>query len=161
MVHQGPYTRRMDSTPRGGWSGGDPDAFAALTLVRAFGVVRRAFLAALAPHDISPQQFSVLLHLVERPGRAQADLAREVMATPQSVGELLRQMEERGLVVRTPPAGRGLPIAVTASEQGRALLDAVTPAVTAAFSAEALGLDPARLDRLNADLHAVLAALSP
>ena len=144
-----------------GWSGGDPDALTGLTLVRAFQAVRRVFVATLAPYDVTPQQFSVLMHLVQRPGMSQADLAREVLATPQSVGELLQQMERLGMVERTAPARRGLPIAVQASTAGRALLDEITPQVVAAFSPDALGLDEASYDRLNADLHTVLAALGP
>jgi len=147
------------ATASSGWSGGDPEAFTALTLVRASLALRRVFVATLAPHELTPQQFNVLLHLVQEPGRSQADLAREVMATPQSVGELLRAMEEEGMVERTPPAGRGLPSAVYATATGRALLDDVTPSVLAAFAPEALGLDPTAYDRLNLDLHSILSAL--
>lgn len=158
MAHQATYTGSM--TPaRHGWSGGDPDRLTALTLVRVSLMLTRTFAATLAPHDLPPHQFSVLLHLVERPGRSQADLAREVLATPQSVGELLRVMEDRGLVERTPPAQRGLPFKVSASPAGRALLDHVTPFVLAAFSPAALGLDTTAYDRLNLDLHSILAAL--
>ena len=144
-----------------GWSGGDPDQFMALTLVRASMSMSRIFTATLAPHDMAPHHFSVLLHLVQQPGLSQAALAREVLATPQSVGELLRTMEERGLIERTPATGPGHPIAVYASPAGRALLDLVTPHVLAAFSAEALGLDEATSDRLNRDLHTILATLGP
>jgi len=149
----------MDDASQG-WIGGDPDAFTALTLVRVSQAMSRVFAATLAPHDLAPHHFSVLLHLVERPGLSQAALAREVLATPQSVGELLRTMEERGMIERTPPAGPGHPIAVYASAAGRALLDQVTPDVLAAFSPEAMGLAPATSERLNVDLHAVLAAFS-
>lgn len=159
MVCQGPYGVPVDTADRPGWSGGDPDALMALTLVRVSLRLARVFTAVLAPHDLPPHQFSVLLHLVERPGRSQADLAREVETTPQSVGELLRVMADRGLVVRTPPPRRGLPFAVSATPAGRALLDRVTPLVLAAFSPDALGLDPAAHERLNLDLHTVLAAL--
>lgn len=158
MAYQSTYTHSMDSA-RPGWSGGDPDAFTALTLVRVSLMLSRTFIATLAPHDLPPHQFSVLLHLVESPGRSQADLAREVLATPQSVGELLRVMEDRGLVERTPPPGPGLPFAVYASAAGRALLDDVTPHVLAAFSPEALGLDETAYERLNVDLHVIIAAL--
>ena len=149
------------ATSRPGWSGGDPDDFTALTLVRASLVMRQTFVATLAPFHLAPHHFSVLMHLVERPGCSQADLARDVLATPQSVGELLRTMEEQGMIERTPPAGRGLPFAVYASAKGRALLDEVTPHVLAAFSPEALGLDESTYERLNVDLHSVMAALAP
>ena len=132
----------------------------ALTLVRVSQAMSRVFTATLAPHDLAPHHFSVLLHLVQQPGLSQAALAREVLATPQSVGELLRTMEERGMIERTPPAGPGLPIAVYASPAGRALLDQVTPHVLAAFSPDALGIDEATSERLNVDLHAILAKLT-
>ncbi|MDV6262568.1 MarR family winged helix-turn-helix transcriptional regulator [Rhodococcoides yunnanense] len=144
-----------------GWSGGDPDDFTSMTLIRTSLAMRRVFVATLAPFDLPPHHFSVLMHLVEQPGLSQADLARVVLATPQSVGELLRVMEHKGLVERTAPAGRGLPSAVYASKAGRDILDAVTPHVKAAFAPEALGLDEATYRRLNVDLHAVLEALGP
>ncbi len=149
------------ASPSPGWTGGDPDDLTALTLVRASLVMRRVFVDTLEPFGLPPHYFSVLMHLVERPGISQADLARDVLATPQSVGELVRQMEDKGMVERTAPAGRGRPSAVYASEAGRALLDEVTPHVLAAFSPEALGLDQAAYDRLNLDLHTVMGALGP
>lgn len=145
--------------PHPGWSGGDPDEFTALTLVRAASVLSRVFTATLAPFDLAPHHFGVLLHLVERPGISQADLARVVLATPQSVGELVRVMQDKGLLERTPPAGPGRPSALYASPAGRAILDEVTPHVRAAFAPDALGLDPATHDRLNADLHTIMSTI--
>lgn len=84
-----------------------------------------------------------------------------MLVTPQSVGELLRAMEDQGMMERTPPAGRGLPFAVYASPKGRALLDEVTPHVLAAFSPKALGLEKSEYYRLNVDLHTMMAALAP
>lgn len=150
----------MTTTPPG-WSGGDPDDFTALTVVRASQVLARVFTATLAPFGLPPHHFSVLLHLVERPGISQADLARVVLATPQSVGELVRVMEDKGMVERTPPAGPGLPSAVYASTAGRALLDEVTPHVLAAFAPQALGLSSDAHDRLNHDLHTIMNTLEP
>ena len=149
------------STPSPRWSGGDPDRFTALTVVRTAQVLGRVFTATLTPFDLAPHHFSVLLHLVERPGISQADLARVVLATPQSVGELVRVMEDKGLIERTPPVGRGRPSALYASTAGRVLLDEVTPHVLAAFAPEALGLDAPSCERLNADLHGVMNALEP
>lgn len=149
------------TNPSQGWSGGDPDAFMALTLIRVAQAMGRVFTATLDPHELAPHHFSVLLHLVQQPGLSQAALARQVLATPQSVGELLRSMEERGMIERTPPAGPGLPIAVYASSKGRALLDEVTPHVLAAFSPDALGLDNPATVHMNDLLHSILSQLKP
>lgn len=70
-------------------------------------------------------------------------------------------MEQAGVVERTSPARRGLPISVRASASGRALMDEVTPHVLAAFSPRALGLDEDASRRLNADLHTVLGCARP
>lgn len=131
-----------------------------MTLVLAYHAVSRRFVATLAPYDLSGQQFSVLMNLVERPGRGQGELARRVLATPQSVGELLRGLEDRGLVARTPPERKGLPFAVCATPSGQALLEEITPLVLEAFSPAAMGLDYDSYHRLNADLHTILAALA-
>jgi DNA-binding MarR family transcriptional regulator len=142
-----------------GWSGGDPDDVTAWTLVRAFHLVARVFGGTLAPHGLTPQQFGVLIELVRRPGQSQAALARAVLATPQSVGELLRVMEDRGLVERTPPAKPGRAAKVSASVTGLRLLNHVTPLVLDAVSPSALGLDDDDSQRLNDGLHAIIVAL--
>ena len=67
MVYQVTYTLPMSSNSPG-WSGGDPDDFTALTLVRLAQVMQKVFTATLAPFGLPPHQFSVLLHLIEHPG---------------------------------------------------------------------------------------------
>lgn len=143
-----------------GWGGGDPDLVTAWTLVRAHHAVGRVFHAALEPYRLSAPQFGVLIEVARVPGQNQSALARRVVATPQSIGELLRSMEEAGLVLREPGAGPGRPIAVTLSVRGRELLEAVTPVALAAISPDALGLGESGARRLNQDLHVVLAALT-
>ena len=142
-----------------GWSGGDSNDLTAWTLVRVFHLVARTFGQCLAPYGLTPQQFGVLVQLTENPGQSQGGLARAVLATPQSVGELLRGMERAGLIDRTPPSRPGRAAAVHISAKGRELLDEVTPVVLEAVGAPALGLTDAAYRGLNRDLHRVLSAL--
>ena len=157
-AHQVPYSRPVTTPSQS--IGGGANALTAMTLVRAYHAVSRVFVATLAPYELSGQQFSVLMNLVEAPGRGQAELARKVLATPQSVGELLRGLEERGLVQRTPPERKGLPFAVSATPQGQALLEEITPLVVEAFSPASLGLDERDYHQLNDYLHTVLDAMA-
>ena len=117
-AYQVTYTGPLNAQ-RPGWSGGDPDKFTALTVVRATQVLRRVFAATLAPFDLPPHQFSVLLHLVERPGISQADLARVVLATPQSVGRAGPGDGGQGLVERTRPPGGASPLRSTPPRPAR------------------------------------------
>ena len=128
--------------------------------MRAYHAVSRVFYETLIPFGITPQQFGVLIEVVNQPSQSQGSLARKVLATPQSVGELLRTMEEAGLVVRSSDAGRGRPFAVVATRRGQLLLDQVTPHVLAAVSPTALGIDEERGTRLNGDLRAIVQFLT-
>lgn len=51
-------------------------------------------------------------HLKEHLGLSQAAVARGVLVTPQSIGEIVATMESAGLVTRTPPPRPGGPISV-------------------------------------------------
>src|SRR5580698_339125 len=51
-------------------------------------------------HGLGIPQFVVLSFLAETPGLANADLARRAFVTPQSMNEVLRQLESSGLVER-------------------------------------------------------------
>ena len=52
------------------------------------------------PHALGIAQFVVLSLLAETPGLANADLARRAFVTPQSMNEVLKQLESTGLVER-------------------------------------------------------------
>ena len=51
-------------------------------------------------HGLGIPQYVVLSLLAETPGLANADLARRAFVTPQSMNEVLKQLESTGLVER-------------------------------------------------------------
>jgi DNA-binding MarR family transcriptional regulator len=56
----------------------------------------------VSAHGLGIPQYVVLSFLAETPGLANADLARRAFVTPQSMNEVLRQLESTGLVERRP-----------------------------------------------------------
>jgi DNA-binding MarR family transcriptional regulator len=140
-----------------GWSGGDPGAVTGWTLVRAHHQIARLFTETLAGAGLTPAQFGVLVQLAAEPGASQAEIARRVLVTPQSIGELLGSLERLGHVTRTPGRpGRATVVALT--EAGRAALDRATPLVRQLNSPRALGLTAEEDATLNSLLHKVLRA---
>ena len=137
----------------------DADDVTGWTLVRAHHAVARAFVAALAEAGLTPTQYGVLMNLVSAPPESQAELARRVLLTPQSVGELLVTLERAGLVERVAPARRGAPISVRVTDAGRASLERAAPLVGRLNAPAALGLEPAEAAELNRLLHKVRTAL--
>jgi DNA-binding MarR family transcriptional regulator len=54
----------------------------------------------VSAHGLGIPQYVVLSFLAETPGLANADLARRAFVTPQSMNEVLKQLESSGLVER-------------------------------------------------------------
>lgn len=84
---------------------------------------------ALRPLGLTVTQYSCLELLAQRPGLSGSALARGVFVTRQSMGVLLRTLEDDGDISRPKeaPVGKVLPTELTA--QGRHRLAAATAAV--------------------------------
>ncbi|MEU5433871.1 MarR family transcriptional regulator [Streptomyces sp. NPDC020719] len=58
--------------------------------------------AVLKPTGLTVPQYAALLHLAESPGISAAALARLCGVTPPTMNTVLKNLQERGLIVRTP-----------------------------------------------------------
>jgi DNA-binding MarR family transcriptional regulator len=117
--------------------------YVGLGLKRAQHELRLAINAELTAMDTNISQLNVLFELRRNPGVSSADLARLAFLTPQTLGQQVIQMQERGLVIRKPGEGRKIRHSLT--KAGEKLLDAgmekvreVDTRVLSDFSDEAL-----------------------
>ncbi|MCK2216135.1 MarR family transcriptional regulator [Actinomadura sp. ATCC 31491] len=69
---------------------------------RAEQALNAAKNAALKPAGLTVPQYSALLHLGENPGISAAALARACGVTPPTMNTVLKNLQELGLVERTP-----------------------------------------------------------
>ncbi len=67
---------------------------------RAQAAIHVRMEAIVSAHGLGIPQYVVLSLLAETPGLANADLARRAFVTPQSMNEVLKQLESTGLVER-------------------------------------------------------------
>jgi DNA-binding MarR family transcriptional regulator len=76
----------------------------------------------LEPLGLPFPQFICMRILSLHPGSSNAELARDVMVSPQAMNMVVRSLQDRGLVTRpaTVAAGRSLPAELT--QEGKALL---------------------------------------
>jgi len=130
----------------------------AWNLVRTAHVVGLRFVELFTAVDLTPTQFAVLMHLEEDERLTQAQLARQVLVSPQSMGVLITSLVERGLVVRDGPGGRGRRAGLTLTGTGVETLERVWPSVRAFNTPTALGLTPAQAAMLDETLDRVRAA---
>ncbi|WTW99500.1 MarR family transcriptional regulator [Streptomycetaceae bacterium NBC_01309] len=73
-----------------------------LDVKRAEQTLLAAKSAAVRAAGLTVPQYAALLLLSDNPGMSAAALARGCMVTPQAMTALLKTLDERGLVTRTP-----------------------------------------------------------
>ena len=109
----------------------------------------------LEPLDLTFPQDVCMRILSRRPGQSNAELARDVMVSPQAMNIVVRGLQERGLVARpaTVASGRSLPAELT--REGRALLARTGDGIRAAEQRVLGGLS----EQDQRELRRILSAL--
>ncbi|MEU6698943.1 MarR family transcriptional regulator [Pseudonocardia sp. NPDC046786] len=110
----------------------------------------------LEPMGLTHPQYLVLLALWERSPRSVGELAEELALDPGTLSPLLKRLEAAGLVDRRRVPGNERTLAVTLTEDGRALrarAEAIPPAIV-----ERLGMPLSELEDLRAVLDRVIRA---
>jgi DNA-binding MarR family transcriptional regulator len=138
----------------------EPDGFLGYTIVRVAHVLGKHMDAALAPVGLNARQFSVLVLLASEPSISGGRLARLVLVTPQSMGELVASMVASGLLEREEASVRGRAMRITLTGAGRSALTRAFPLVEALERKATRHMRKSDVGRLNAQLHGILEELS-
>ncbi|MBJ7289920.1 MarR family winged helix-turn-helix transcriptional regulator [Williamsia sp.] len=154
--HDGP-SRRESPHP---WTQEALDALPLWTLVQAFHGVAGRLYGLFGQHDLTPTQFGVLAQLATGAVESQAELARRVLVTPQSLQVLVTELGARGLLDISGPGGRGRRRRLELTDSGWELIDRVRPGLEQANNPAHLGLSPTDSARLNRSLHTLRHHLS-
>ncbi|MGP3999553.1 MarR family winged helix-turn-helix transcriptional regulator [Streptomyces sp. 8N706] len=120
--------------------------------------------AALKPSGLTVPQYAALLFLSENPGISAAALARACAVTPPTMNTVLRNLQERGLVERTPHAWHGNVLETRLTDEGRAVMadaDARAVRVERALAAEFTDEERESLIALLGRCVSVLEAVRP
>ena len=107
------------------------DEIVAWHLVRAARYAERVMTDVLAGYALTPVQFGVLAQLAVDGALTSAALARKLGVRAQSAATLVEGMQDRGLVDRAGPRGRGRASPVQLTSHGAALLELVWDSVMA------------------------------
>lgn len=130
-------------------------------LKRAQAALNAALADALRGHGATIAQYAVLTALDEEPGLSNADLARRAFVTPQTMNQVLRELEEKRWVARHPHPGHGRILQAGLTQDGRTALR-TCETVAGAIEEQMLGgLGPDRRRQLTAALRTCIEALTP
>ncbi|MFI9060661.1 MarR family winged helix-turn-helix transcriptional regulator [Streptomyces sp. NPDC053429] len=129
---------------------------------RAEQALLAAKSTACKPAAVTVPQYAALLWLAEKPGISAAALSRLCGVTPPTMNTVLKNLQERGFIERTPHEWHGNVLETRLTEQGRTameLADAGAVRVERALAAEFSGEERERLIELLGRCAQVLDAL--
>ena len=133
-----------------------------LYAVKRLELVIRAHLdEVLRGSGITTPQYTALTVLAHRDGVSAAQLARSSFVTPQAMADMLRTLEERGLIQRTPNPDSRRERLVRITTDGRRLLRDYADAVDAIEDRMIAGLTRAKSDAFRQALTVMWQALRP
>ncbi|TJZ44664.1 MarR family transcriptional regulator [Streptomyces piniterrae] len=107
--------------------------------------------AALKPAGLTVPQYAALLYLAEKPGISAAALARACGVTPPTMNTVLKNLQEHGLIERTPHEWHKNVLETRLTEQGQAVMDDA--------DARAVRVERALSDEFTDEERATLVAL--
>ncbi|WP_425824942.1 MarR family winged helix-turn-helix transcriptional regulator [Streptomyces fractus] len=129
-------------------------------LKRAHTALRGAMDQVLREHDLTVAQYACLEVLAACPGMSSAELARATFVTRQSMGVVLRGLQNEGLLTRPATAEKGRARPATLTDEGRHRLDAAQKAVYAVEARMIYAIPEERLTALLENFDQIVQALT-
>ena len=130
-------------------------------LKRAEASLHAGLTCALNQHGATIAEYAVLEALDEEPGMCNADLARRAFVTPQTMNQVLRELEVKRWVTRHPHPHHGRILQASLTPDGRAALRNCRQAATAIEKQMLARLSPVHRHQLTTALRSCVEALSP
>jgi DNA-binding MarR family transcriptional regulator len=129
-------------------------------LKRAQTALNAAMAGVLREHGATIGQFAVLTALDEEPGLSNAGLARRAFVTPQTMNQVLQELEQKRWVARHPDPAHARILQAGLTPAGRTALRACRLAVDAVEEQMLAPLAPGDIEQFTATLRACIQALS-
>jgi DNA-binding MarR family transcriptional regulator len=124
-------------------------------LQRAMALLRPHVTAELRPLGLGLPRFVCMRILSTWPGRSSAELARDTNVTPQAMDQMLRGLQDAGVVARPEVVSSGCARPAKLTARGRALLKRADAAVRVADERMLIDLTPVEQRQLKRLLYAL------
>jgi len=122
-------------------------------------VVRSRLDDLLKPTGITALQYTALTVLERHDGLPAAQLARNSFVTAQSMADMVRTLEDRGLIIREPNPRSRRELLIRLTDAGRQLLDDHAERVAALEERMIGSFSPRQLDQFRSALASAYQAL--
>jgi DNA-binding MarR family transcriptional regulator len=128
---------------------------------RAQSVIHLALEEIVSKHGLGIPHYVVLSLLAESPGLPNAELARKAFVTPQSMNEVLKQLEASGLVERQPSLSNARILKAHLTRAGEKKWRSVDDGVQELEERLLRGLTQDEVRALNRSLETIIRNMTP
>jgi DNA-binding MarR family transcriptional regulator len=128
---------------------------------RAQSVINLSLEEIVSKHGLGIPHYVVLALLAETPGLPNAELARKAFVTPQSMNEVLQQLEALGLVERQPSPSNARILNAQLTQTGGSKWRSVNDDVLDLEKRLLLGLSREEVGALNRSLKTIIRNMTP
>jgi DNA-binding MarR family transcriptional regulator len=128
---------------------------------RAQAVINLSLEEIASRHGLGIPHYVVLALLAETPGLPNAELARKAFVTPQSMNEVLQQLEASGLVKRQPSPSNARILNAQLTQMGERTWRSVNDDVLDLEERLLLGLSREEVRTLNRSLEMIIRNMAP
>ncbi len=122
---------------------------------RAALLMKQELTRQFEPHDLTPEQWAVLVRLWEEEGLTQRQVADRTFKDQANVTRIVRRLESKGLVNRTVCTDDGRCFRLHLTAEARALMPELVPRALRAVNRAVAGIDEAELHVAKAVLARV------
>ena len=128
---------------------------------RAQSLIHLALEEIVSKHGLGIPHYVVLSLLAETPGLPNAELARKAFVTPQSMNEVLKQLEASGLVGRRQSPSNGRILNAQLTHAGEKKWRSVNDRVQELEERLLRGLTKEEVRTLNVSLETIIRNMTP
>ncbi len=112
---------------------------------RAALLMKKELARHFEPHDLTPEQWAVLVRLWEEEGLTQRQVAERTFKDQANVARIVGRLESKGLVSRAPCVDDGRCFRLHLTEEARILIPELIPRALRAVSRAVAGIDQSEL----------------
>ncbi|MNC16905.1 Transcriptional regulator SlyA [compost metagenome] len=132
-----------------------PQQFLGFLLGSTYRRISTAFARVLKPYDITPEQWSVLLMIVDQGGINQKEVAASAAKDQPTTARIVELLQKKGFITKTMNTSDRRAFQLYATEEGKALINNTLTLEQQVIDTAVTGLTSEQLEQLRKMLELI------
>ncbi|OMD46872.1 transcriptional regulator [Paenibacillus borealis] len=136
-------------------SNSSPQQFLGFLLGSTHRRISNAFARALKPYDITPEQWSVLLMIVDREGINQKEVAAAAAKDQPTTARIVELLQKKGFITKSTSPSDRRAFLLYPTLEGQTLIESTIALEQQTIQAAVAGLSPEKIEELRVMLEQI------